>query len=73
MDPYSQAKGQYKASGLSKEQKDSLMSELLSQKMSLDESLDVVNYTQDEINSLEIVTESTKRILMDITSKSPSC
>ena len=50
------------ASELSNEQKDSLMSELLSQKLSLDDCHDDVNYTQDGLNSLENVTESAKRL-----------
>ena len=49
------------------------MSELLSQKMSLDDSHDEVNYTQDELNSLEDETESTKKLLINITSKLPLC
>ena len=61
------------ASELSKEQKDSLMSELLTQKMLLDDSCGMVNHTQDGIDYLQNMTESAKKLLMDINTRLPHC
>ena len=61
------------ASELSKEQKDLLMSELLNQKMLLDDSCGMVNHTQDGIYYLLKMTESANKLFMDMNTRLPQC